>query len=338
MTITEEDWQELESPHEAAGRAVRRLHPNSPLDIFLSVDHPSGRRKLVLRADARSADEIVRRAGKLPCTTGIEMQLIATSRLQYELQLVLITSELQEVFNPLVADVAGTASTALTSASALSSAVDRFVRWQELLRAVEKDGLGTEARRGLYGEVLVLRQFLLGHIGDAEAVEAWVGPTGANQDFQLPYVAMEIKTTTAKRPLSIRIASERQLDDTGTPALLLCLATLDERRGGTGQSLNQCVAGAREQLTSPKALAHFDGMLVQAGYLAVHRHLYDEPRYTIRDLKFWHVRNGFPRLVEADMPEGVTDCSYSVAISGLERHQATEDEVAELVGGTDARG
>lgn len=335
MTITEEDWQELESPHQVPGRAVRRLHPNSAVDIFLSVDHPSGRRKLVLRSDAHSADEIVRGAGRLPRTTGIEMQVLAASRLEYELQLVLLTGELQEVFNPLVADVATTAAGASTAAVALSAAVDRFVRWQELLRAVEKDGLGTDARRGLFGELLVLGERLLGRVPDAQAVEAWSGPTGANQDFQLPRVAIEVKTTAAKRPLNIRIASERQLDDTGTPSLLLCLVTLDERRGGTGQSLNQRVDAIRRQLSSRSDLARFDALLVQAGYLSVHHEHYDEPRYTQREQRFWHVGNGFPRLVESDLQEGVSDCTYLVAVSGLDRHRATDEDVAALIGGAD---
>ncbi|MEU3520209.1 PD-(D/E)XK motif protein [Streptomyces sp. NPDC006654] len=334
MTVTEDEWRELESPQDAPGRSSLRLHPESPLDIYLSVSHPGRQRMLVLRADARSADPILRSVGRLPKAAGIEMNLSAVSRVEYELQVILTANELREVFNPLVTDVAETAKSAPAAAEALAAAVDRFGRWQELLRAVSTDGLSTEVRRGLYGELLVLGDVLLPSLAQTEAVEAWTGPTGTSQDFQLATVAIETKASVAKRPRSIRIASERQLDGTGTPALLLALAQLDERRGGSGESLNRRVEGIRQRLTSPAARARFDGLLIQVGYLPGHRDLYEEPRYTLRELRFWHVRDGFPRLVESDLPEGVGDCTYHVSTSGLDAHRATADEVKELIGGS----
>jgi hypothetical protein len=332
VTVTEEEWQELDSPQDAPGRSSLRLHPESPLHIFLSVSHPSRQRMLVLRADARSADPIVRSVGRLPRAAGIEMNLSAVSRVEYELQVILTANELREVFNPLVTDVADMAKAAPNAAEALAAAVERFGRWQDLLRTVSRDGLSAEARRGLYGELLVLGDLVLASLAQSEAVQAWTGPTGTNQDFQLSGVAIETKASVARRARSITVASERQLDGTGTPALLLALAQLDERRGGTGESLNRRVDGIRHQLTSPAARVRFDGLLIQAGYLPGHRDLYEEPRYTLRDLIFWHVREGFPRLVESDLPEGVGDCTYHVSTSGLDTFRATADELKELIG------
>ncbi|MBK5990426.1 MULTISPECIES: PD-(D/E)XK motif protein [Streptomyces] len=334
MTVTEDEWRELESPQNAPGRSRLRLYPDSPLDIFLTVSHPGRQRMLVLRADARSVDPIVRSVGRLPRAAGIEMSLSAVSRVEYELQVILTANELREVFNPLVSDVADTAKAAPAATEALAAAVDRFGRWQDLLRAVGRDGLSVEARRGLYGELLVLGDVLLASLAQSEAVEAWTGPTGTNQDFQLPDVAIETKASAAKRPRSIRIASERQLDGTGTPALLLSLVAIDERRGGSGESLNRRVDGIRQQLTNPSARARLDGLLIQAGYLPGHRDLYDEPRYTLRDMRFWHVREDFPKLVESDLREGVSDCAYHLSTSGLDAYRATADEVKELIGGS----
>lgn len=336
MTVTEEEWQELEAPQGAPGRSRLRLHPEAPLDVFLSVTHPGHQRMLVLRTDAHSADHIVRSVGKLPKAAGFEMHLSAVSRLEYELQVILTANELREVFNPLVSDVADTVRSAPEAAAALTAAVDRFERWQDLLRAVSRDGLGPEARRGLVGELLVLRDHLLSVLDPTEAVEAWTGPSGANQDFQMPGVAIETKASTAKRPRGIRVTSERQLDDTGTPALLLALTLLDERRGGTGASLNRLVNEIRERLTSPAVRARLDGRLIQVGYLPGQHELYDEPRYTLRDLRFWHVREDFPRIVESDLPDGVGECSYHVSTSGLDRFRATADEVTELIKGPHA--
>jgi hypothetical protein len=334
MTVTENDWQELESPHSTPGRSSRLLYPDAPLEVLLAVSYPSRERMLVLRAGTDAVDHVVRAVGRLRRTAGIELQLSALSRLEYELQVVLTAGDLREVFNPLVTDVAETARAAETPKEALMATVDRFERWQELLRSVGRDGLRAEARRGLYGELVVLER-VLDALPEVTAVESWTGPTGTDQDFQLPRLAIEVKSSAAKQPRSIRVASERQLDDSGVPRLLLCLAVLDERRGGSGESLNARVRSLRERLTQAPARARLDRLLIQGGYLPSHQGLYDEPRYMLRETCFWQVREGFPRLAGSDLPEGVSECTYQVTLTGLDAYRVPDEEVKRLMGESD---
>ncbi len=49
---------------------------------------------------------------------------------------------------------------------------------------------------------------------------AWRGPEPAHQDFQFTSGAVEVKATAAKQPQSVRITSERQLDDNGSMNLV----------------------------------------------------------------------------------------------------------------------
>jgi hypothetical protein len=65
------------------------------------------------------------------------------------------------------------------------------------------------------------------------AVAGWKGPQGAHQDFQYPGAWIEVKTTLAKQPQTVRITSERQLDDTNGPALFLHVLVLETHEGGT---------------------------------------------------------------------------------------------------------
>ncbi|WP_033821917.1 PD-(D/E)XK motif protein [Kitasatospora sp. MBT63] len=332
MTVTEEDWLALENaPLTASGRSTRRIHAGSPHDIFISVAHPSRRRMLFLQTDAFAAEGIVRSLGRLPQTAGLELALTAVSRQQYELQVVLTADDLREVFTPLVTDIAEAAKDKLSSLEALVAVVNRFDHWQNLLRSIGREGLGAEARRGLFGELLVLRDLLLGAVSPHTAVESWVGPTSADQDFQLSGTAVEVKTTSAKATGTVRIASERQLDDTGLTAMALALVVVDERRGGLGQSLNGIVDEIRDLLASSSARRALDGLLVRAGYLPVHRDVYDEPRYTLRDLRFWRVTGSFPRIVESALPEGVSNCVYDVQLSGLDDLRLTQAEVKDLI-------
>ncbi|MFD7750628.1 PD-(D/E)XK motif protein [Streptomyces sp. NPDC059757] len=332
--IDEGLWRELEIPQPDRGRSTRRLFPESPHDIHLGVTHPGRRRMLLLRGDGRAADHVRLLITDLPQTHGLHLSCSSLSPRDFELQIILTTDDLREVFNPLVEDIARTVSTTHGD-TVLEAAVRRFMHWQRLMRSVGVDGLSKQSRRGLYGELHFLREHLLNALPQTVALEAWTGPEGTNQDFQLPTSAVEIKTTVSKAPGRVKITSERQLDDKGAGRLFLMLLVLDERRGGTGESLNATVDSIRYQLSSPSAAARLETQLARAGYFSHQRGLYDEPRYTLRRADVWRVGDGFPRIVESDLPAGVGNCSYEVSVSELKKHRTTTDEVIELIRGTD---
>ncbi|MEV5140624.1 PD-(D/E)XK motif protein [Streptomyces syringium] len=333
--IDESLWRELESPQAGTGRSTRRLFPESSHDIHLSVSHPGHRRMLLLRADARAADKVRHLLVDLPQTNGLTLSFSSVSPREFELQVSLTADELREVFTPLVEDIATVVKDTESGETALEAAVRRFLHWQQLMRSIGSEGLRGEARRGLFGELYVLREFVLPLQPQSTALSSWTGPEGTNQDFQLPNAAVEVKTTTVKSPRFVRISNERQLDDTGVETILLVQLAVDERRGGSGESLNSLVESVRNSLSNPSARARLDIQLVRAGYFANHRHLYDEPRFTLRRVDLWKVDESFPRIVESALPRGVGNCTYDISVSALEQHRVTTDEVTALIRGTD---
>jgi hypothetical protein len=166
-------------------------------------------------------------------------------------------------------------------------------------------------------------------------VAAWTGPTGTNQDFQLPRLALEIKASSHRTSAEIPIANERQLDDTGVENLILVMVVLDERRGGTGTSLNTIVEDTRQAIPDIATREQLDDLLIQVGYFPAHREQYDEPRYTVREIRYWSVRSDFPRITETDLRPGVSTCSYRIHTTGLDEYRMPADGVRDLIGGTD---
>jgi hypothetical protein len=261
------------------------------------------------------------------------MQLARMADHDSELRVVLTDDSLREVFNPLADDIATTAGAAANSTDAVLAGVSRFEHWRLMLERLGDTGLPPEARRGLFGELTVLRDRLLPVLPAADAVSAWTGPTAANQDFQLPRAAIEVKTSSGKEPQTLVISNERELDEKGVSRLILAHLSLDERRGGTGESLNAAVDQTRAMVTDAAATAVLDDLIVRAGYLRHQRELYDEPRYTVRQQRFWDVAGDFPRITEADLRSGVGDCRYSISTAGLERYLLATDDIAETISG-----
>ncbi|WP_230194655.1 PD-(D/E)XK motif protein [Streptomyces coriariae] len=333
--IDEALWQELEAPQPNRGRSTRRLFPESGHDIHVGVSHPGRQRMLLVRGGSRAVDRARPLLVGLRETHGLSLSCSSVSNREFELQISLTAGELREVFTPLAEDIARTSKDA-SSETVLERAVRRFAHWQQLMRSVGSQGLGREARLGLYGELRYLRTHLLTALPTHAAVEAWTGPEGTNQDFQLPSVAIEVKTTAKKNPSTVRIANERQLDDRGVGRLVLVHLALDERRGGLGESLNSVVDDIRTAVGLTPASARFENRLIQSGYLPHQRDLYDEPRYTLRRVDLWTVDEGFPRVVETDLPDGVGNCAYDISVIALEKHRTTTEEVTEVIRGTDA--
>lgn len=173
----------------------------------------------------------------------------------------------------------------------------------------------------MWGELQVLRTHLIPALGAAGAVAAWKAGSAAHQDFQCAAGALEVKTTAAKQPQAVRIASERQLDGTGVGALFLHVVAVDEREvapGGTvpGESLPGLVSVVRLALAADAAvLAGFEDRLIERGYLDPHAPRYEGRRRTVRNEQTFRVVEGFPRLTEKMLPAGVGEASYALSLA-----------------------
>jgi hypothetical protein len=196
----------------------------------------------------------------------------------------------------------------------------RLKLWQQFLKAWQ-DGMGPEARRGLWGELHFLHAHLLSVLDAPIAVKSWKAGTAAHQDFQFLQAAAEIKTTAAKQPQSIRITSERQLDETGVGALFLHVVIVDEREvpptaGAPGQSLPSLVAALRTVLGhDAPTLSLFNDLLFHRGWLDEHAPRYDSYRLSVRNELSYRVQSGFPRLIESSLPSGVGDVNFALSLA-----------------------
>jgi hypothetical protein len=189
----------------------------------------------------------------------------------------------------------------------------RLARWSDFFAEIGVRGLSLSAQRGLYGELWFLAEHLMRGVAPSPSIAAWVGQRHAHQDFQLTQAAIEVKTSIAKQLVQIRIASERQLDDRGLPALYLAVLLLTELEAG-GESLPERVRKVRGMATAAGLGMELDDKLLEAGYLDEQAGLYNRG-YVVRSFHAFIVRDGFPRVLEEDLPDGVGDVSYSIDLA-----------------------
>ena len=327
-------WSELQQgiQSDGSGYLVRRVRPDSACDLRIAVQEPTGTRMLLLRVGRSSASSIV----DFPSSEGFEVRraiLPSDGDKFVTLQLVLTQDRYADIFTSLVDDVIEGVAEKLKEKAALEEFIIRLKRWQSFLREHPPEGLSQSAQQGLYGELWFLRQLVIPQLGSRQGVQCWTGPRGTQQDFQLEDCAVEVKTNVAKQHQKLAIASERQLDDTGTGALILLHLSLDVRQG-RGESLPDIVASVRSLVENdPLAKEELETLLFEVGYLDIHAPRYEQIGYTEREINYFKVEGDFPRIVEADLRNGVGDVRYTISVAECRRFSLPEFELISLISG-----
>ena len=328
MTGLAEAWDRLKTAGHGDSEYVRlRLPAVSPCPTYAARRIFDGSAALILEVDKRALSRI----SELPSSKGFELSISALSpgrSGRSRLILALAAPEFLDVFSSLADDIVQTLHGVSSEAEAVAGLVDRLRTWQEFLRRFGSQGMSREACRGLYGEVVFLRDHLLKVLPGTEALKAWKGPNRTPHDFQTPYGSVEVKTTSAASPHSFRVANIRQLDDRGISALYIFFMRVNESEGGE-ETLPEAIDRLRTALGAGGT--QLDEPLIKAGYIEAQRALYESPRYSVGLYRFFRVRDGFPRLLESDVPSGVEGVSFSVALAGCADFACSDREVLETL-------
>lgn len=292
----------------ASGWVLRLVQPKPKTPLLAAIELASRRRAVLLRLQGASLPP--RRSW--PRCKGLEPTYLKIDGDEH-FGVVLKEQRYVDVFGALAEDLFRRVSEAPAPADQARAFFGQLSRWQKFLSA-STEGLSDEQQRGLWGELRYLRERLLPVLGP-QAVVGWKGPEHACQDFQFERGAIEVKTTLATQPQVVRIANERQLDESVWPMLILHVIALDVREGG-GETLPSMIASLRSKLAAdPVAADQFEDRLLLAGYLEAHSGRYFERGYFVRSETNLHVRRGFPMLTEQNLPAGVGDVSYGLAIA-----------------------
>jgi hypothetical protein len=297
------------------GSVRRRLLPDSSLDVFTEVRFPNREWALLVNSSEQLQDRDLVLASGLTCRMrNGSVEVMAgpgTDRL---------------LFCTLLADLIGQLD--LPTRAPTTALVRRLNAWRRMLGRGLLTGLTPEARIGLYGELLVLREVMLPAIGSA-AVRAWVGPAGAPKDFAHLSTSVEVKTVSRKDPDRCRISHERQLDSAGLTGLFLVHQVIGTSPEGV--SLGDLVDELRDDPEIQPEASWFENCLLEAGWLDTHRDQYISDQYALARRECYAVDEGFPRMIPADLPTGVSGVSYLVDLSTCRPHRVGEGAVRKSV-------
>jgi hypothetical protein len=248
-----------------------------------------------------------------------------------ELTIVLLDNRLKEVFTLFIENIVEELNKSVTEAEALNNTANVIFLWKKLFDNLSFSGLTAEQQKGLFGELLVLRELLKDAYPPIELIQSWVGPQSEDKDYVFGSKALEVKLTSAKYP-SIKITNERQLDDTNLDSLYLLLYIVEEVRD-KGLSLVILIKEIRNNLqVSLDALKLFNEKLLLIGYDDEDASNY-LAQYTVKQLNKYRVDADFPRITQRITSPGIYNVGYRIELSACESHKIMNATLKDILNG-----
>ena len=210
-------------------------------------------------------------------------------------------------------------------AIALAVTIAHLKRWRAFLAGRNARRLSPEELRGLFGELHVLRLLYQTTLTQTAAVEAWGGPDDTHQDFIFSNRAIEVKSLSGRERNTVRISSEDQLASVAEELFLLTQRLSDMPDNAQALSLNELVALIEGELSEAEAIEQYTGKLADFGYAPLIE--YDAPRFVVSGLQGYKVTELFPRLIRAELPQGIKRVSYEIMIEAITPFACDEAEL-----------
>ncbi|MCD1596857.1 PD-(D/E)XK motif protein [Rheinheimera aquimaris] len=326
-TMFKDLWTDLEASasHRAGPGTARRLVGlNAICPMFIGVRAPAMLRTFILEVPRDSAPlpDII------PVSRGLHftVQITRDEILPDHASLMLTSSAAayNEIFASITEDLYNKLHSLTRKKEVIAGFITRVRLWQVFFEKQGDDGLSEEVQRGLYGELRFLKDHVFPSATSLEkAVRAWTGPRSRQHDFQFGSAAVEVKTSASKQHQKLQIASEQQLDETTVEKLYLYYLSVAVIEGGA-DTLQTLVDDIRAVLSLQLgALAEFDNLLIEAGYLDSHQGKYNSIGYSIREYAVFLVENDFPRIRESDIRLGVGDVKYSISVAQCRNYEVS---------------
>lgn len=236
------------------------------------------------------------------------------------------SSDLNDVFAIVSKDILESLKKQKKAETYIDTLKKRIEKWRVFFKNPIKRRLSEKAVIGLFGELAFIQNMVEAQIQNV--ADVWNGPINAAQDFQWDSVAAEVKTVATNKMGYVHISSEEQLDDDGRQELFLVAYRL-ERNDANGITLPKMIHNISE-LLSEQQKSRFMANLTCLGYADQDAAAYNNG-YTIKECKAYRIKEGFPRILRSNLPQGVMETSYKLALQSCGKYEVEFDEISQAV-------
>lgn len=230
----------------------------------------------------------------------------------------LASKEDREIFYTLCTDLVNSTKELNDEDYAINTVLLRLEKWQYFLKNKRKP-IDKRQLRGLIGELLFLKNYLLLNYTAEDALTFWRAPLQSVHDFEFSSFSVEVKTKSSVN--TVHISSYEQLFSE-LEHLLLYVVTLNESTSSILKAFNiyNLIDDIKSLLGNVLYKERFENLLMQYGFLE--REEYKEYWFLVIADEFYEISEGFPRI--AELPDGVEALTYRVNLEKCKNYRAEE--------------
>lgn len=194
----------------------------------------------------------------------------------------------------------------------------RYVQWQKAF--VKNNGkiLSFEEIKGLIGELIVLKNYMIPKYGEEIALKGWTGIELTDQDFSYEDTWYESKTCVSGSA-TVKISSIEQLDTTRKGHLAVVTLDKTSQADSSHITLNSVVASIKDSIGSNVLKDIFIERLLDFGYIRDEQ--YDEICFRYYNTDFFLVDDNFPCVRRKQVPDSALNLKYELSLSSVSRYK-----------------
>lgn len=233
---------------------------------------------------------------------------------QWGISFTLTDNKFDDLFGSFCKDIIESSRSIKNKNDGANYICNRYELWQQMMTKYNGELLSKPAIKGLIGELYFLKDYLFPIYGQKEALNSWIGPDKADQDFVLENLWYEVKSTVSGGN-AITIASVEQLDMSTRGELVIIYLDKTSSIDKSCINLNSIFKEINDSLEDENLKKKFSAILLNHNYFP--RPEYNEPSFKLSAIERYIVDSKFPCIRRQNLPESVINTSYQLSIVSL---------------------
>ncbi len=187
--------------------------------------------------------------------------------------------------------------------------------------------LSSEKETGLFGELIILSEYINRKYSDEETLNYWTGPS-QKHDFTTENILLETKTTINDGKKIIQTSSNDQISPIFEKPLYLSFVQIENNPSGKTLKMLIDEITKKFEKKSNVLINDFYIKLRHYGYYDFHKDFYND-KYVLKDCNFYFISNTFPHIKDIKEPEPIFDLSltYKINLEKCEDFRINEEEL-----------
>ncbi len=198
----------------------------------------------------------------------------------------------------------------------INKLIHRYISWYKMLEGVRPDLLTPAQQKGLCGELLFLRDEIARKSAKS-AVESWMGPYQADQDFIMNDMWIEVKSIKLSAD-NVSISSLEQLSQPRPGFLIVYkLETtndIDSQRISLYSLATDIISLIQNK---PDVLLEFQEKLLLAG-CDISEKVYQHTFFCLKEKVCYEVTENFPKITMTNVSPAIASASYAISLHAIE--------------------